>query len=550
MLRFYKNYRLIRRYRQIAQAFSRFGFGELIGRLNLFSLVGFKRATPHVKESRAVRFRLMLEHLGPTFIKLGQVLSTRPDLLTEDFIAELALLQDRVTVTPWEQFRGQLKTPRPIEDMFAEFDPQPIASASIAQVYRARLKSGEKVAVKIIRPGTEKILADDLAILEHLAVWIQTHIIETRHWNLPAVIDQFRRSVGFELDLHHEGRNADIFRANFAGDSTLYVPKIYWDYSGKNILTMEFIEGKPITEYFDLAVDIAIRRRLADHGAKAVLKQIFEHGFFHADPHPGNALILPGEVICFLDFGMFGRLDEHAMDVLARVLNAVVKKDIDRLMKAAKDLGVLPERQNPTELRIAVLDLLEQYHGLPLRQINVPQMLRDIVRLVSRYRLGIRHDFLFMIKALGAIESTGRKLDPDFDMLSRIEPFVRTMLLKRFSPGRVLDNAQRVSEDLTQLARETPEHVLEILRKASSGQVRFDFRHQGLEEPFAQLNRMSDKLVLGLIIGALIIASALMAHANVGPKMYGYPIVGGLGFVIAAVAGLWIVIDILRSRRR
>jgi ubiquinone biosynthesis protein len=553
MFKAYKNYRLLRRYQQIAQAFSRFGFGELIGRLNLWGLFKFKRLTPQAKEqhqSRAVRFRLMLEHLGPTFIKLGQVLSTRPDLLPEEFVAELGHLQDRVTPMPWDQFRRQLKTPEPIERMFAEFDPHPIASASIAQVYQAKLKTGERVAVKIIRPGTEKIIADDLAILEHMAGWFQAHIVETRHWNLPAVIDQFRRSVSFELDLHHEGRNADIFRSNFDGDSTLYVPKIYWDYSHRNILTMEFIEGRPITDYFDPAVDFTVRRTLADRGAKAVLKQIFEHGFFHADPHPGNAMILPGQVICFLDFGMFGRLDDQAMDVLARVLHAVVKKDVDRLMKAARDLGVLPDRQNQTELRVAVLDLLEQYHGLPLKHINVPQMLRDIVHLVSRHRLGIRHDFLFLIKALGAVESTGRKLDPDFDMLSHIEPFVRAMLLKRFSPGRVLDNAQRVSEDLSRLARETPEHVLEILRRASSGQMRFDFRHQGLEEPFAQLNRMSDKLVLGIIIGALIIASALMAHAQVGPKLYGYPVVGGVSFLIAAVAGLWIVIDILRSRRR
>jgi len=549
----FKNYRLLRRYQQIILTIARFGFGELVGRLNLSALVKLRltsRKQEVPQQTRAIRFRLMLESLGPSFIKLGQILSTRPDLLPMDIVGELGNLRDAVTPTPWLTMKKQLHLNADFETLFSEFDPEPVASASIAQVYKARLQSGQQVAVKIIRPGTEKIITGDLAILEHLSGLIQTHIVEARHWNLKAVIEQYRNSVNFELDLCHEGRNADIFRANFADDPTVYVPRIYWEHTRRNILIMEYIEGLPLTEFSRPETDPVVKQELARRGAQAILKQIFVHGFFQADPHPANARILPGNIICFLDFGMFGRLDQEAMEILGRVLHAIVKKDIDRLMKAARDLGVLPDRLNAPPLRVAVLDLLEQYHGIPLKQINVAQMLRDIIHLVNRFQLGVRHDFLFMIKALGTVESVGRSLDPDFDMLSQVEPFVRSLLLKRYNPVEILNHSQRLAEDLVILARETPDHILEILRKIRKGEVRLDFHHQGLERPIAQMNQMSDKIVLGLIIAALIISSAIMAHAKVGPSLYGIPLIGSGGFLLAGVAGLWIIIDILRSMKK
>ena len=556
MFRPYQNYRTLRRYRQIILTLGRYGFGELIGRLNLLNLLKLKKTTvtPEHKgpAPRAVRFRLMLEQLGPTFIKLGQILSTRADLLPHDVVLELANLQDRVTPTPWRNIIKGLpdQLNHSFDNKFAEFNTEPIASASIAQVYAARLKSGEKVAVKIVRPGTEATFKDDLMILEHLASLAQTHLEEARRWDIHALVDQLRSSVNYELDLRHEGRNADIFRTNFADDPTVYVPKIYWEHTSRHVLVMEFIDGKPIADFFLPHADPQTRKILAQNGAKIVLKQIFDFGFFQADPHPGNAFVMDGNVICFLDFGMFGRLEPQALNILGRVLQAAAKKDIDRLFKAARDLGVLPDSTKQTQMRVAVLDLIEQYHGVPLRQVNVPQLLRDIVRLVSHYHVGIRHDFLFLIKALGIIEATGRKLDPDFDMLTHAEPFIRSMVTRRLSPRHVLDETQRFSEDVVQLTRESPEHLLEILRKASAGKLKLEFQHEGLERPFAQLNQMSDKLVLGLIIAALIIASALMARSGIGPSLLGYPVIGGVAFLIAGVTGLWIIFDILRTRKR
>ncbi len=543
---------------QIGLLIARHGFGYLTGRFNPYTKWKLKRQavtaaeqTAHI--ARSVRFRRMLEALGPTFIKLGQVLSTRPDILPVDIVHELTKLQDAVTPMPWEKVKKGLEHQLGdnFEQNFSEFATDPIASASIAQVYKARLKTGEEVAVKIIRPGTERTIRDDLSILER---WLPRLLQltlgdDSRRWNPHAIIHQLRISIQFELDLQHEGRNADIFRANFKGDKRVYVPRIYWDYTNRSVLVMEYINGKPLAEFFAEGVAAETKKALAQNGANIVLKQVFEHGFFQADPHPGNALVLDGGVICFLDFGMFGRLDPQSQSILGRVLHAVAKKDMNRLFKAARDLRVLPTDGDSTEMRLAVLDLLEQYYGLPLKQINIRQLLRDVIQLISRYQVGIRHDFLFLAKALSTIEATGRNLDPDFDMISLIEPFVRKLVARRFSPRHVLHDTQLFTEDVVQLTQETPELLLEILRQIRSGRSRLEFHHTGLENTLERMNRIFDKVTLGLIIGALLIASSLMAHAKLGPEWLGYPIIGGFGFLIAGGFGLYLVYDILRSRR-
>jgi len=544
---------------QIALIIARHGFGYLTGRFNPYTKWKLKRQassaaaqTAHI--ARSVRFRRMLEELGPTFIKLGQVLSTRPDILPLDIVNELAKLQDHVAPLSWEKVKKGLERQLGVdfEQNFSEYQTEPIASASIAQVYKARLKTGEPVAVKIIRPGTEQIVHDDLSILERRLPWL-LHLTlgdDSRRWNPQAIIQQLRISIQFELDLQHEGRNADIFRANFQKDKRVYVPRIYWDYTNCYALVMEYIDGKPLSEYFGDDVAEERKKALARKGANIVLKQIFEDGFFQADPHPGNVFILEGDIICFLDFGMFGRLDPRAQSILGRVLHAVAKKDIHRLFKAARDLEVLPADGDPAEMRLAVLDLLEQYYGIPLKQINVRQLLRDIIQLVSRYQVGIRHDFLFLAKALSTVEASGRNLDPDFDMVSLIEPFVRKMVARRLSPQHILHDTHLFTEDVVQLTQETPELVLEILRQMRSGRSRMEFNLRGLESSLERLNRISDKITGGLIVAALTIASSLMAHAKLGPEKFGYPLIGGVGFLLAGITGAYLVYDMLRSRRR
>lgn len=556
MIKSLRNYRVFRRAQHIVLTVRRYGFfGDLIRQLNLPPILKLKKepaVEPTGERTRSARLRAMLEELGPTFIKLGQILSTRPDLLPSDITTELAMLQDHVTPVGWDQMEPECRRHlgEHYQAFFREFNTKPVASASIAQVYEARLHSGEKVAVKMVRPGTEARFTEDLAVLDFLANLMEAHIEEARHWNVRRIVGQLRRSVQHELDLKHEGRNADIIRANFANNKTIYVPKIYWEHTSRSVLIMEFVEGRPLAEFFGDQVDQQVRQELASRGAKIVLKQIFEDGFFQADPHPGNVLVLDNNVICFLDFGMFGRLDRDSVGILSRILHASANKDIERLLKAARDLRVLPEDINEGELRIALLDLLEQYHGLPLKQIDVPKLLGDIVDLISRYHIGVRYDFFFLIKALGTLESTGRNLYPNFDMIAHIEPFIRSMMLRHYSPGHLWEASQRVTEDLARLGRESPEHVLEILRQMRSGRLKIEFHHKGLDQPLKELNQVSDKINLGLIVAGLTVASSLMAQADLGPEVLGVPLIGGLGFLLAFVAGFWIILDILRNRRR
>jgi ubiquinone biosynthesis protein len=550
----YKKYRSLRRSRQIIVTLSRYGFDELADRLKMFRVRKWRKRTEmsvSASQTRAERVRLMLERLGPGFIKIGQVLSTRADLLPADIVIELSNLQDQVAHTPWDvmvkKSNGRLGPN--FTKNFSEFDTEPIASASMAQVYKACLQTGENVAVKIIRPGTRQIFEDDLMVFELLGHVMQKQFRETRQWDMQLILNQIRASVSHELDMQHEGRNADIFRANFAGDPTVYVPKIYWEHTSQDVLVMEYIEGRRISDYFDESADLQTRETLANHGANVVLKQIFQHGFFQADPHPGNAFILDGGVICFLDFGMFGRLESSALEQLGRALTAVVKKDIDRLLKAGSNLGILPDSKDQTEFKLALLDLVEQYHGIPLKQVNVRKMLGDVLQLIHKFNVGIRHDFLFLIKALGTIEATGRKLYPDFDMLSLVKPFVRSMVTDRYTPKHLADQSLLLGEDLSQLARETPEHLLEILRDMRHGKFKIEFQHENLERPLNQLDRSADKLVLGMVIAALIVASAVLAQARIGPEIYGFPIIGGLGFLIAGITGMGVIFDILRRRK-
>ena len=550
-----RSYRTLRRYEQIIRTLSRYGFGELVGRLNLLAELKLKRrpseSPANGHQTRAVRFRLMVEQLGPTFIKIGQILSTRPDLLPPDIVAELASLRDNVTPTVWEKMKPRLEADLgcPADEVFPEFDTTPLASASLAQVYRARLADGRRVAVKIIRPSVARIIRDDLVIVEHLATLAQSRLSEIQHWNIDEIVKQLRGSIAHELDMQHEGRNADIFRANFVGDQTVYVPEICWEYTSRNVLVMELIEGRPIAELFGDGADETTRKDLAIKGAKAVLKQIFVHGFFQADPHPGNAFVLPDNVICFLDFGMFGRLDDMSLDTLSRALDAMVNRDVARLIRVARDAELLPLDAETQPLRLAVTDMLEQYHGIPLKRLSVRQLLADIADLIGRHRLKVRPDFLFMLKAMSTIEATGRGLDPDFDMLAQLRPFVRSLMVRRFAPDHMLKQALRFGEDVTQLTKEAPEHMLELLRRARAGRFRLEMHHVGLDKPLMRMDRTADKLTLGMIVGASIIASAIMMDVGLGPSVLGIPVIGGIGFVVAGIVGLWIVFDIFRTYR-
>jgi len=526
-----------------------YGFGELLGWIKVRTWWLKNRPSAPPPLSRAKRFRMMLEELGPTFVKFGQLLSTRSDLLPADVIEELVWLQDRVTPVPWKVMKVRFgQAGLNIDEMFAEFDTIPLASASLAQVYAARLKTGEKVAVKVLRPRIEEVINSDLAILEQFAALLTKHFEEAKNWEPEGIIREFRRSIHNELDLRHEGRNADIFRANFVGDPTVYVPKIYWPCSTRAVLVMEYIEGKRLSECFDPAIPVSVRKQIASNGANAVLKQIFHDGFFQADPHPGNGFVLENNVICFLDFGMFGRLDMDTLSYLSQGLYATINKDADRLIKAARAIGMVTEGSDIEGLKPALIDLVDQYYGVPLKQIELGKLLNEVVAVIRMHRLRVRSDLMLLVKAISTIEGVGRNLDPDFDIIGHAKPFVREALIRDRSPKKILKDVTDFVQDVTTFVKTAPDSMLQILRKMRDGQFKIDFMHKGLEQPINELNRMIDKLILGVIAGCALIASSLIVQTGKGPQLFGYPTVGIIGVFAAGLLSLWIVWDILRRR--
>lgn len=550
MLNLFKRYRTLSRTRRIGLIIIKHGFGELMGLLKVKTW--WRKTTPTGRPpvlSRAKRFRLMLEELGPTFIKFGQLLSTRSDLLPADVVEELVYLQDRVTATPWEYMRLRFEHAGiDIAQTFLHFDTTPIASASLAQVYAATLQTGEKVAVKVLRPNIEDTISADLSVLGWFASRITMHLEEAKRWEPEGLIREFRRSIYKELDMCHEGRNADIFRTNFADDPTVYVPKIYWNLSSRAILVMELIEGRRLADCCGPATPIELRKKIAANGAQAILKQIFLHGFFQADPHPGNGFVLDDGVICFLDFGMFARVDKDSLLYLAQGLYATLNKDADRLVKAARSIGMITDESETDQLKLALIDLVDQYHGLPLKQIVLGKMLSEVVQVIRLHKLRLRSDLMMLVKSISTIESVGRNLDPDFDIIEHARPFIKEILTQQHSPGRLLDAAVNLGEDLTTFIRAAPDNVLQILRKMRDGQLKIDFMHKGLESPVNELNRMFDKLILGLVTSALLIASSIIVQTGKGPQLFGYSFVGLVGFGAAFLLVLIITWDILKRR--
>jgi ubiquinone biosynthesis protein len=549
MLNPFKQYRTLSRSRHIFFILSKHGFGELIGWLKIKAW--WRKTTPTGRPvlSRAKRFRMMLEELGPTFIKFGQLLSTRSDLLPADFLEELVCLQDRVTPVPWKYMKWRFEHAGiNIDETFSDFDTTPIASASLAQVYAATLKTGEKVAVKILKPNIEDTISADLSVLGWFAARLTQHLEEAKRWEPEGIIREFRNSITKELDLRHEGRNADIFRNNFADDPTVYVPKIYWSLSSRAILVMEFIDGKRLIDCFDPAVPIELRRKIAVNGAQAVLKQIFLHGFFQADPHPGNGFVLDDGVICWLDFGMFARVDQDSLLYIAQGLYATINKDAERLVKATRAIGMITDESETDQLKLALIDLVDQYHGLPLKQIVLGKLLAEVVQIIRLNKLRLRSNLMMLVKSISTIESVGRNLDPDFDIIAHAEPFIKNILTRQHSPGRILDAAVNLGEDITTFIRSAPDNMLQIMKKMKDGHFKIDFMHKGLEGPVNELNRMIDKLILGIVTGALLIASSLIVQTGKGPQLFGYSAVGIVGFFAAGFLVLWITVDIFRRR--
>jgi len=560
MLRFLKinrNIRSIRRYLNIVRVLSTYGFDQALEMLGLADMVVrsrklFRRSLPDIARlTAAERMRLALEELGPTFVKLGQILSTRPDVIPHSFVREFEKLQDDVPSFPFEEVLVQIASELggPVEQFFADIDPIPLAAASIAQVHRARLKSGEEVVIKIRRPGIVAVVESDIGALMALAGLAERHVSGSEIYDPVGIVREFARTIRREMDFSREGHTIEKFRDNFSRTPWMHFPRVYWEQSSRSILTMEYIAGTKVSDRDKLAEQGLDGTLIARRGADSFLEMVLQHGFFHGDLHPGNVLILPDNVICLLDYGIVGRLDEGLKTFLTDILSAIVNRDMDEVVSLLLFAGDISDTLDIRALKRDLFNFIDSYYEIPLKEIEVGRMLMEFIEIITLYNIRIPTDLMLLAKSLVLIEGMGRALDPAFNMVEHLKPFMVKAIRKKFSPRRVSRDLNQVLSSYLNLARNIPRDLKEIINRINRNKFKIDLEHRGLDKFTAEFDRSINRLSISMILAAMIIGSSIIMQTDKGPKVMGFPALAFMGYTIAGLVGLWLVYAIIRSGR-
>ena len=551
--------RNVNRLRHILHIFAKHGFGYIVDRLNIDqNLIGqriIKIVLAKKKDVFAIpvpiRIRKMMEELGPTFIKLGQILSTRPDLIPLAFCQELEKLQNEVPAFTYKEVKERVEKEfrKPVEQLFRNFSFEPIAAASLSQVHLAESISGDKLAVKVQRPGIGEIIRADLDILYMLAQLAEKHIEESRIYTPTAVVDEFKKTILKEIDFSIEAKNIDRFRRNFKDDNVVYILKVFHQLSTKKVLTMERLEGVKVSNVGAIAHLGLDQKQIAKNGADAILKQIFVRGFFHADPHPGNIFILKDGRIAFVDFGMVGRIDAETRGQFSDILVSIIQRDANGIVETFVSMGAVEEDFGVKKLSLDLTDFIESYYEIPLKELRMDQFFPDFVNIISQNQIKVSPDFFLLSKALVTIEGVGKKLYPDFNAVSQAKPFVKKLVSERYSTKNIIRGLKGFLKGLYILTNLLPRDLTLILNKIKKGTLRIEFEHKGLEDLISQMDKISNRLAFSLVIAALIIGSSIVLQINNGPMLFDFPVLGVVGFIAAGIMGLWLAVIILRSGR-
>lgn len=553
-----RTYRNLNRYRQILAVLFKYGFGDLLELLKIdqyvevgLQMISRKQRVRVEKLSKPQGLRMALEELGPTYIKLGQILSTRPDLVPVEFIQELSKLQDKVPPFPFGEVRKIIEAELnlTLEEIFVYFDEKPLASASIGQVHKAQIKNGDEVAVKVQRPGIQKVIEVDLEIMLHLATLMERHVEELALHRPVKIVEEFARTLEKELDYMIEAANMERVALHFLDDPQVYIPKVFREITTPRVLTTEFVDGIKVSEIKRLEEMGLDRKLITARGADVLLKQIFNHGFFQADPHPGNIFVLPGNVICLIDFGLVGAVDRRTKENFVDLIDSIVHKDETRIAKVFLRLTIWDREPEPRRFETDVSDFIMKHLYKPLKDIEIGKLLQHLLELASRHQLRVPPDIFFMMKALTTVEGVARMLDPDFDMIAKAKPFIEQIVLARYHPRRIAGDMIRLGSELWQFIEQFPKDVLDISRLIRQQNLFLKIEHQGLERMLATHDQISNRIAFSIIIAALIIGSALIVISEIPPLFYGISLIGIIGFLAAAIMGIWLLVAILRKGR-
>ncbi|OYY93680.1 MAG: ubiquinone biosynthesis protein UbiB [Hydrogenophilales bacterium 28-61-23] len=543
------------RLHDIASVLIRYGWGDVVRLLGVSHLLERAGRLLHWKTSNEitqldlpVRIRLALTELGPSFVKLGQILATRVDVFPPAWIDEFEKLHSQVPPVPFEQLQPDLERiwGACIDSVFAEFEREPFAAASIAQVHRARLLNGDAVVVKIRRPDIHAKIDADLRILTHLARLLEMEMPDMRRYRVVQIVGQLQRSLLRELDLVKEARNLETFGQNFEQDDTVHIPKVYWDYCAEMVNVQEELIGIPGSQVARAQAEGYDLKLLAARGSDAVLKMILLDGYFHADPHPGNVIYMPGNRVGLLDFGMVGRVTDSRREQLIDFLQALIHNDessmLNVLVAWAGDAEIDEEN-----LAYDIAELMFGYDNLTLKNIRIGALLSEVTALMRDNHLAMPPDLTLLFKALITLEGLGHQLDPEFHMVDHLTPFVRRVMEARYSPAALANRARRGMKEMAEIVVGLPRDVARLFRNARRGRMRIDLDLKRLDHFGQQLNSAANRLTMGVLTASLVVGSSIIMTVKGGPELFGLPVFGLLGFIVAFFNSVWIVLSIWRS---
>lgn len=544
---------LFSRYEKVISVFIKYGFEDIIAhppfnRLIPKSekLVPFRDGRPVFSFTRYERMRMVCEELGTTFIKFAQIASNRPDVLPSELIEEVTKFQDNALLVPVEAIKQTLTEAydQPLENIFEYIDYNPIASASMAQVHRAVLLGGKEVALKIQRPNIRETIELDIKILHSLAGFVENNFPQFASFQPVELVKMFEKSIVKELNFTFEANNLLRFQKNFRGNTEIYIPSVYPEFSSEKVLCMEFIHGFKITDLEKLETIGLTGKEVALRGINLYFQQVFDHGFFHADPHPGNIFVMPDQKICFVDYGMMGSIIESDKTLLANLLLSVHDRDVEGLKKALLKFGRDESRIDEKELEYDIREFFLNYSEITLEQIDGEEVIAALNSLFFDYKIKVPSNLLLLLKALVIIEGVGLMIDPQYDLIKNIEPFVRRLIEHKYSPKQLTKKAIKAFGDLSKLSTKLPEEIEDLIEKIRRGKLHIEIEHKGLEDLQMTMETISNRISFTLVLVALILGSSIVVLADVPPKMNGIPALGFFGFLLSGFFAFRLLISI------
>lgn len=557
---FNQTFRNLGRMREILAILVKYGFEDIVTNSTLRNFVSETRRHSWLRQEKPVfeytrweRIRMAAEELGPTFIKLAQVLSIRPDMMPEPLIKEFEKLQDRVPPFPFEQAKVIIERElgRPISEVFSEFNEKPLASASIGQVHKARLKTGQEVVVKVQRPEVAEIVERDLAIIKDVVQRADRYLKKQGVLNAPDVVRAFDRSIMKELDYQNEARNIERFRNFYKSYKNFYIPRAYREYSTGKILIIEFANGCKINDVVQLKAWGLDPRKVAENGMDIYLTQIFEFGLFHADPHPGNVMVRRDGVICLIDFGMTGQLMPKDKQNFAAIFVSMSQQDAKRMANALKKLSISDNIEDIRQFQYDLNEIIEDFIGLDVSESSIADMVTRLQKVMFEYKIVVPGSVFLIFRAFAILEGIGKQIHPHFNTYEFIRPYGRKIIEEQFSPKNLFNEALYRAEQMTDFASGLPRDLKEVMTKLKKGKLHFEIEHQGYGYLLKKWDSLTNRIVITLLIFALIIGSAISMTANWGPDMpreYGIPLISLYGLICAGVLGLMLFYSVLRRR--